>query len=63
MACAAFKQMHYGLDLNNRIMVFKKPTTSSLHEVMNGQVFWASNFSFKKAKTSQAMAHICNPNI
>lgn len=63
MDCAAFKQMHYGLDLNNRIMVFKKTITSSLHEVMNGQVSWASNFSFKKAKTSQTMAHICNPNI
>lgn len=63
MDCVALKQMHYGLDLNNRIMVFKKTTTSLLHEVMNGQVLWASNFSFKKANTSQAMAHICNPNI
>lgn len=29
--------MHYGLDLNNRIMVFKKTITSSLHEVMNAK--------------------------
>lgn len=45
--------------LNNYTRVFKKMITSLLlHGVRNDQVSWASNFLFRKAKTSQAGSHL-----